>query len=70
MQLCQRSRSTFGLEMMVKLNVFILILKAEARDYGKGLYISEACFWCSANHNTLGQLANQSRLCLSEGGAL
>ncbi len=26
--------------------------------------------WCSANHNALGQLANQSRLCLSEGGTL
>ncbi len=28
------------------------------------------CLWCSANHNALGQLANQSRLCLSEGGTL
>ncbi len=44
--------------------------KAEARDYGKGRYISDACLWCSSNHNALGQLANQSRLCLSEGGAL
>ncbi len=26
--------------------------------------------WCSANHNALGQLANQSRLCLLEGGTL
>ncbi len=26
--------------------------------------------WCSANHNALGQLANQSRLCLPEGGTL
>ncbi len=64
----------FGLELMVKLRtlltVFIFTLKAEARDYCKGRYISNACLWCSANHNALGQLANQSRLCLSEGGAL
>ncbi len=46
------------------------ILKAEARDYGKGRYISDACLWCSANHNALGQLTNQSRQHLSEGGAL
>ncbi len=52
------------------LTVFTFILKAEACDYGKGRYISDACLWCSANHNALGQLANQSRLCLSEGGAL
>ncbi len=45
-------------------------LKAEACDYGKGRYISDACLWCSANHNALGQLANQSRLHLLEGGAL
>ncbi len=31
-------------------------LKADARDYGKGCYISEASLWCSANHNALGQL--------------
>ncbi len=58
---------------MVKLStlltVFTFILKAEACDYGKGRYISES-LWCSANHNALGQLANQSRLCLLEGGAL
>ncbi len=70
MRLC----SPLGLELMVKLRtlltVFIFTLKAEACDYGKGRYISDACLWCSANHNALGQLANQSRLCLSEGGAL
>ncbi len=69
MRLC----SPFGLELMVKLRtlltVFPFILKAKACDYGKGRYISE-CLWCSANHNALCQLANQSRLCLSEGGAL
>ncbi len=68
------SVTRLGLELMVKLwtllTVFTLILKAEARDYGKGCYISDTCLWCSANHNALSQLANQSRLCLSEGGAL
>ncbi len=38
--------SPLGLELMVKLRtlltVFTLILKAEARDYGKGRYISDA----------------------------
>ncbi len=70
MRLC----SPLGLELMVKLTtlltVFIFTLKAEACDYGKGRYISDVCLWCSANHNALGQLANQSRLCLSEGGAM
>ncbi len=41
-----------------------------SNHYGKGHYISDARLWCSANHNALGQLANQSRLCLLEGGAL
>ncbi len=50
------------------LTVFTLVLKAEACDYGKGCYISDVCLWCSANHNALGQLANQSRLHLLEGG--
>ncbi len=57
-------------KLMTLLTVFIFTLKAEARDYGKGRYISDARLWCSGNHNALGQLANQSRLCLSEGGAL
>ncbi len=64
--------SPLGLELMVKLRtlltVLTFILKAKARDYGKGRYISDSCLWCSANHNALRQLANQSRLCLSEGG--
>ncbi len=59
---------------MVKLRTllpfFTLVLKAEAHDYSKGRYISDVCLWCAANHNILGQLANQSRLCLSEGGTL
>ncbi len=66
--------SLLGLELMVKLRklltVFTFTLKAEARDHGKGRYISNSCLWCSANHNALGQMANQSRLCLSEGGTL
>ncbi len=63
--------SSLRLELVLKLRtlltVFTLLLKAEARDYGKGRYISE-CLLCSSNHNALCQLANQSRLCLSEGG--
>ncbi len=66
--------SPLGLELMVKLKtlltVFTLVLKAEACDYGKGSYISNECLRCLANHNALCQLANQSRLCLSEGGTL
>ncbi len=46
--------SPLWLKLMVKLNtlltVFTFILKAEARNYGKGRYISNACLWCSANH--------------------
>ncbi len=41
-----------------------LILKAEARDYGKERYISDGCLRCSANHNVLCQLANQG--CISQ----
>ncbi len=58
------------LKLRALLTVFTFILKAEAGDYGKGRYISDSCLWCSANHNALCQLANQSRLCLSQGGAL
>ncbi len=46
-----------ALKLMVKLRtlltVFTFILKAKARDYGKGRYISDSCLWCSANHNAL-----------------
>ncbi len=70
---CAGLCSPLGLELMVKLRtlltVFTFILKAKAGDYGKGRY-SSVCLWCSANHNALCQLANQSRLCLSEGGTL
>ncbi len=71
---CHRLCSALGFELMVKLRtlltVFTFILKAEAHDYGKGRYISDSCLWCSANHNALGQLANQNRLRLLEGGTL
>ncbi len=36
----------------------------------KGALHFRSGLWCSANHNALCQLANQSRLCLSEGGTL
>ncbi len=36
----------------------------------KGVLISGECLRCSANHNVLCQLTNQSRLRLSEGGTL
>ncbi len=36
----------------------------------KGALHFRSSLWCSANHNALGQLANQSGLCLSEGGTL
>ncbi len=52
------------------LPVFNLVLKAEACDYGKGALHFRFGLCCSANHNALCQLANQSRLRLSEGGTL
>ncbi len=56
---------------MTKLKIInCLYIYFEARDYGKGRYISDAYLCCTANHNALCQLANQSRLCLSEGEAL
>ncbi len=66
--------SPLALELMVKLRtlltVFTLILKAEARNYGKGRYISDVA--CGVRPITMHctSLANQSRLCLSEGGTL
>ncbi len=64
--------SPLGLELMVKLRtlltVFTFILKDEAHDYGKGVTFPMSACGVSANHNALCQLANQSRLRLSEGG--
>ncbi len=51
--------SPFGLEQLVKLitllTVFIFTLKAEAHDYGKGRYISDACLWFSDKLTITGQ---------------
>ncbi len=68
-QLC----SPLGLELMVKLStlltVFSLVLKNWSSRLWKGVLHFRHGLWCSANHNALDQLANQSRLCL-EGEAL
>ncbi len=64
------SRLELMLKLTTLLTVFIFTLKAETRDYSKGRYISDVACGCSANHNAPCQLANQSRLCVSEGGAL
>ncbi len=69
-----RDCSPLGLELMVKLRtlltVFTFILKAKARKLWRRALHFRRGLWCSANHNALCQLANQSRLCLSEGGTL
>ncbi len=65
-QLC----SPLGLELMVKLRALLTVFTFILNDYGKGRHIFDEWLWWSANHNALGQLANQSRLCLSEGGTL
>ncbi len=50
-------------------SVFTLVLKAEARDYGKGSYISDTA--CGVRPITIHWVwANQSRLCLSDEGTL
>ncbi len=62
---------SFALCVFVRVRVKAeFILKAEAHNYGKGRYISDAPLRCSDNHNAMCQLANRSRLCLSEGGTL
>ncbi len=72
--LCSNTRlcSPLELELMIKLRtlltLFTLVLKAEASDYGMGALHFQRSLWCSANHNALHQLANQSGLCcLKEG---
>ncbi len=65
-RLCSSLEHELMVKLTILLTVFIFTLKAEASDYGKGR-ISDMFLWCSANHNTLGQLANQSRLCLKAG---
>ncbi len=56
------------LKLSTLLTVFICTLKAEAGDYGKGSYIPDVA--CDVRLITISQQANQSRLCLLEGGAL
>ncbi len=57
---CHATLFPSRLELMVKLrtllDVFTFIFKAKDCNCGKGHYISKKCLWCSANHNTLGQL--------------
>ncbi len=65
--------SPLGLELVVKvrtlLTVFTLILKAEARDYGKGCYISNVA--CGVRPITMLWVSWPIRAdCLSEGGTL
>ncbi len=61
--------SPLGLEMMVKLRtlltVFTLILKAEARDYGKGRYISDAA--CGVRPITVSWPIRADCTCWKEG---
>ncbi len=51
------------------LTVFIFTLKAEARDYGKALNISDVFLWCSANHNALWTLGLCRKRAFERGGA-
>lgn len=50
--------------------VLTVASKAESVDYGKISYIFKTCLMYLANDNALGQLANQSTLAFSVGGAL
>ncbi len=67
----KRFCSSFGLELMVKLRtlstIFTLIFKAEAHDYGKGRYISDAVFGQSQCTVPVGQ---SEQTALVEGGTL
>ncbi len=60
------------LELMVKLRTLLTVFNFESWSswLWKGALHFRCGLWCSANHNALCQLANQSRLCLSEGGTL
>ncbi len=64
--------SPLGLELIVKLRTLLTVFNFESWSsrLWKGVLHSRRSLWCSANHNALCQLANQSRLCLSEGGTL
>ncbi len=64
--------SPLGLELMVKLRTLLTVFNFESWSsrLWKGALHFRRGLWYSANHNALGQLANQSRLRLSEGGTL
>ncbi len=62
------------LELMVILRTLhlhsFLYIHFESSRLWRGVLHFRCRLWCSANHNALCQLANQSKLCLSEGGTL
>ncbi len=57
---------TIGISVMVSIGLLLFFLA------GSGvIFLNHGLFaHTSSHHNAPGQLANQSRLCLSEGGAL
>ncbi len=58
------------LELVVKLTILLTVYINLKLTFMVSAVTFPTCLWCSANHNALGQLTNQSRLSLSEGGAL
>lgn len=71
-QYLTRARTDMVKPTTLLLTVFtnaLEVLESEACNYSKGCYISTR-LRCVANHNALGQLANQSTLSFAEGGAL
>ncbi len=52
------------------INYLYIYFESWSSRLWKGALHFRRGLWCSANHNALCQLANQSRLCLSEGGTL
>ncbi len=66
--------SPFGLELMVKLGTLLTVFTFNFESWSLRLWKGALHFWrglwCSANHNALCQLANQSRLCLLEGNTV
>jgi len=50
--------------------ILTLLWQSGSSESATVCFVSDECLWCSANRNALGQLANQSRLCLLEGGTL
>ncbi len=64
--------SPLGLELMIKLRTLLTVFNFESWSsrLWKGALHFWRGLWCLANHNALGQLANQCRLRLLEGGTL